>query len=123
MPEFKRAQILAIDATQIAAVFLVGHLFYKEGKISEAQKLFEGLLILDGRNPYIHALLGSIYQKQESYEKAFRHYSNAIAIYPNDIQSLVNRGEIFLRFGKFKEAAFDFKTAIDLDPQRKDPAV
>ena len=119
--EIQTAQILDINPDQMAAVLLAGHLFYENGKFSEAQKIFEGLLILDTRNPFVHAMLGSIYQKQDQFELAFQHYSRAIQSFPKDIGSLVNRGEIFLRFGKFKEAAADFKAAVDLDPEQKNP--
>jgi tetratricopeptide (TPR) repeat protein len=79
-------------------------------------------LILDTGNPFVHAMLGSIYQKQEQFQLAFLHYSRAIQSFPQDIGSLINRGEIFLRFGKFKEAADDFKAAMDLDPEQQNPS-
>lgn len=120
--KLKMAQVFPVDAEHVASVLLVGHLFYAQGKIPAAQRIFEGLLILDSRNPYVHAMLGSIYQKQEQYRSAFRHYTRAIEIFPKDIESLVNRGEIFLRFGRFKEAFFDFKAAVDLDLGQKSPA-
>ncbi len=120
--ELKTAQILDINADQMAAVLHVGHLFYENGKIEVAQKIFEGLLVLDTRNPFVHSMLGSIYQKQERFQWAFRHYSRAIQVFPQDIGSLMNRGEILLRFGRFKEAAADFKVAVDLDPEKKNPS-
>ena len=119
--ELKTAQILDVDADQMAAILMVGHVFYDQGKIDEAQKIFEGLLVLDTKNPYIHVILGSIYQKQERFLWAFYHYSRAIQAFPQDVASLTNRGEIHLRFGTFKYAAADFKAAIDLDPEEENP--
>lgn len=119
--EIKTAQILDINADQMAAVLLVGHMLYENGRLAEAQKIFDGLLILDTKNPFVHAMLGSIYQKQRRFQSAFRHYSRAIQTFPQDISSLTNRGEILLRFGRFKEAAADFKAAVDLDPDQKNP--
>src|SRR5439155_8218830 len=40
---------------------------------------------------------------------------------PKEIASYVNRGEVYLRQGKILEAAQDFKKAVDLDPENKDP--
>jgi Tfp pilus assembly protein PilF len=119
--ELKTAQIVDIDADQIAAALMVGHLLHQQGKIQEAQKIFEGLLVLDTKNPFVHSILGSIYQQQERLLWAFYHYSRAIQAFPQDIASLTNRGEIHLRFGTFKYAAADFKAAIDLDPQGENP--
>jgi tetratricopeptide (TPR) repeat protein len=120
--EIETAQILDINEDQMAAVLLAGYFFYENGKLPVAQEIFEGLLILDTGNPFVHAMLGSIYQKQEQFQLAFRHYSRAIQSFPQDIGSLINRGELFLRFGKFKEAADDFKAAIDLDPEQQNPS-
>ncbi len=41
---------------------------------------------------------------------------------PGDISIYVNRGEVLIRLGKVKEAASDFKKALDMDPERKSPA-
>jgi tetratricopeptide (TPR) repeat protein len=119
--ELKSSEILDINADQMAAVLAVGHILYENGKLAEAQKIFDGLLVLDGKNPLLHAMLGSIYQQQQRFQFAYRHYTRAIDAFPQDIASLLNRGEILLRFGKFNEAAADFKAAVDLDPEQKNP--
>ena len=119
--ELKAAEILEVNADQMAAVLSVGHILYENGKLAEAQRIFDGLLVLDVKNPFLHAMLGSIYQKQQRFQIAYRHYTRAIDAFPQDVASLLNRGEILLRFGKFKEAAADFKAAVDLDPEQKNP--
>jgi tetratricopeptide (TPR) repeat protein len=119
--EIKAAEILDVNADQMAAVLAVGHLLYENGKLAEAQRIFDGLLVLDANNPFLHAMLGSIYQKQQRFQFAYGHYTRAIDVFPQDIASLLNRGEILLRFGKFNEAAADFKAAVDLDPEQKNP--
>jgi Tfp pilus assembly protein PilF len=49
-------------------------------------------------------------------------YNRALALYPNDVQALANRGEIQLKLGNFEKAAEDLKRAIELDPGKKHPA-
>lgn len=120
--KIKPTQALGIDGKQVAALLMAGHTLYAQGHFEDAKKLFEGLAALDSKNPYVHGILGAIYQKQERYDVAVGRYSMALSIYPKDINSLTNRGEIFLKCGKFKEAASDFKSAIDLDPDKKSPA-
>ena len=53
--------------------------------------------------------------------QTFHGFLRALKANPNEIASYVNRGEVFLRQGKVLEAAQDFKKAVDLDPQGKDP--
>jgi len=120
--ELKLAELFDIDAKQVAALLLTGHNYYSQGKLDEAKRIFEGLAVLDGKNPYVHGILGAIYQKQEKYDVAIARYTLALNIFPKDPNSLTNRGEIYLKLGKFKEAAEDFKKAIELDPERKHPA-
>src|SRR5580765_4794729 len=120
--ELKLAQLFDVDAKQVAALLLTGHNLYQQGKLEEAKRIFEGLAVLDGKNPYVHGILGAIYQKQEKFDVAIARYTLALSVYPKDPNSLTNRGEIYLKLGRLKEAAEDFKKAIDLDTARKNPA-
>lgn len=120
--EVKFAELFGFDTKQTAALLLTGHNLFKQGRLEDAKRIFEGLAVLDGRNPYVHGILGSIYQKQEKYDIALARYTMALNIFPDDVSSLMNRGEIFLKLGKFVEAAEDFKKALALDPNLKSPA-
>ena len=120
--QLRLAQVFDIDAGQIAALLKMGHALFTQGRLEDAQNIFEGLAILDGRNPYVNGILGAIYQKQEKYDAAIARYSMALRLFPQEVNSLTNRGEIYLKLGKLQEAAIDFKAAIDLDPQMKHPS-
>jgi Tfp pilus assembly protein PilF len=120
--EFTFAGTLAGKADEWTALILTGYNFFRQGRLREATSIFEGLVVLDSLNPYIQGILGSIYQKQQQYELALIRYNNALSLNPDDISALANRGEIFLKLGKFQEAAKDLKRAIELDPAKKDGA-
>jgi len=120
--ELKLAEAFGVNAKQLAALLKAGHALYAQGRLEDALNVFEGLAVLDGRNPYIHGILGSIYQKQEKYDEAVARYSMALKLFPRDVNSLTNRGEVYLTQGKFQESAADFKAAIELDPTGKRPA-
>ena len=120
--EIALAQILGIHAKDVAAILKTGHALFEQNKLEEAKNIFEGMSVLDGANPYIHGILGAIYQKQEKYEIALEHYNATLRVNPNDIHALTNRGEIALKLGRLQEAAADFKAAMDLDSARKHPA-
>ncbi len=120
--EMKFSELLNLDSKKIAALLLMGHTYYAQGQLEEAKKVFEGLAVLDGKNAYVHGILGSIYQQEEKFDLAIARYTMALSNFPQDINSLANRGEVFLRLGKFKEAADDLKKAIELDPEKKHPS-
>src|SRR5205085_4121181 len=124
--EFKKgnlslAQLLQVDAKQAAALLMLGHTLYEQGRYQESKNLFEGLLVLDPGNPYLFGILGSIYQKEGSYPVAINLYTQALDLFPGDIDSRVNRGEVYLKLGKLREAAADFQESIAIDPSASDP--
>lgn len=118
----KMIDAMGINSRQIAALLILGYRSYEQGRFEDARKIFEGLVVLDSSNPYVHGILGSIYQKQNQFDLALLRYNNAIALFPGDVNALTNRGEIFVKFGRFKEAAEDLRRAIQLDPDKKDSA-
>jgi Flp pilus assembly protein TadD len=113
---------LAGKPDQWTALLVTGHTFFSQGRLKEAARIYEGLVVLDSHNPYIQGMLATIYQKQKQFELALIRYNNALALNPADVSALANRGEILLKLGRFQEAAQDLKNAIELDPQKKDPA-
>ena len=107
--EERVVELLEVKNDQIAAFMSLGYRLYKQGRLKEAAKIFEGLSVLDSNNAYVHGILGSIYQKREQYGPALVRYNNALTLFPEDLNSLTNRGEIFVKLGRFKDAAQDFK--------------
>lgn len=120
--EIKFGQLFGVDARQTAALLLTGHNLYTQGRLEDAKSIFEGLALLDDSNPYVHGILGSIYQKQGNLEMALARYTLALNLFSNDMNSLLNRGEVYLKIGNFLAAADDFKKAISLDPDQRNPA-
>jgi Flp pilus assembly protein TadD len=116
------ADTLGMDEKKVAALMMVGFRLYKNGRLKDATRIFEGLAVLKCNNAYVQGILGAIYQKQEQYGAALVRYNNALTLFPNDLNSLTNRGEIFVKLGRFRDAAEDLKKAIQLDPEKKDPA-
>ena len=110
------------NTCEIAALLTAGRRLYRLGKFQDACRMFEALAVLDGGNPYVHGILGSIYQKQQRLELALLCYNTAIGLLPDDVDSLVNRGELLLKFGEFRKAAEDLARAVQLAPARKNRA-
>lgn len=120
--ELKFVQIFNIGPKQIASLFCTGYKYFSEGKLQEAQKIYEGLALIDPNNPYVYSVLAGIYQQKQQFDIAVRLYSKALEIFPEDINSLTNRGEIYLNLGNFIEAGKDLNQAIKLDPDKKHPS-
>jgi tetratricopeptide (TPR) repeat protein len=120
--ELRLTEVFKINSFDLAALHLIGHTLYEQGRLEDAKNIFEGLRVLDPKNLFVTGILGSIYQKQEQYETALECYDSALNLFPDDIHSLTNRGEIHLRLGSLNKASDDLRKAIELDPEQKHPA-
>ncbi|MCA9728833.1 MAG: tetratricopeptide repeat protein, partial [Candidatus Eisenbacteria bacterium] len=99
------AQLEGVSAEDIYAVADMGYDLFEAGKIEEARKIFEGLNTYNPMDSYFHSVLGSIYQREERFEDAARHYKSAVELYPEDVSSWTNLGETMLRWcGKQSQA-------------------
>lgn len=118
--EFSKDASLSIEALASAVHFALLH--EERGNYDTAAAAFKSLQIVDPLNPYFHAMLGVIYQKQADYENAIRYYTEAIKIFPTDVETLTNLGEIFLRTERLQEAVHHLKQAVDLDSEANHPS-
>lgn len=109
------AELRGMSRQKLFRLAEAGHIKFKYGRVAEAEKIFEALLILDHRSAYFHAVMGAIHQKLGRTVQAVVEYSKAIQSNPKDVASFVNRGEIFLRNKDFRRAAEDLRSAILLD--------
>lgn len=109
------AELRGMSRQKLYRLAETGHVKLKYGRVDDAEKIFEALLILDHRNAYFHAVMGAIHQKKGRIVQSIVEYSRALQINMKDVASFVNRGEIFLRNKDFRRAAEDLRSAILLD--------
>lgn len=109
------AEMKGVTRQQLFQLSEAGFIKYKHGRLEEAEKIFQGLIILDHRNAYFHAMMGAVHQKRDRPIEAIMEYSQAVKLNAKDVSSLVNRGELYLRHKNYKKAAEDFRRAILLD--------
>lgn len=112
-------EIFNINPKMMKKITEIGYMKYQAGRLEEAERFFKVLSILDSRNSYFKSMLGSILQRQKRYGEAVAHFSDAIELNPNDIISLVNRGEILMNHGWLNDAESDFEKASSLDPAKE----
>ncbi len=113
------AEMFNIPKKMIRDMVEYGYLQFQTGRYEEAERFFKMLTIMDWKNSYYHSMMGSILQRQKRYADAIAEYSEAVKLNPNDIVSLVNRGEIYMQHKVFDEAIADFERASKLDPKKE----
>lgn len=119
--EMSLQELQGITGPEMLSLAMIGFQMYEQGKFDEAGTIFVGLNALDPKESYYVTALGAVHLAQDNLDAALTCFNLAIQLNDHEVASYVNRGEVFLRQGKIKEAAFDFKKAVELDPQGKDP--
>lgn len=115
------AEIKGYPKTFLKLLTKAAYAQYRSGNTGRAEILLKGLAVIDHKNWYYRALLGSIYQKRKQYDAAVEEYSTALYLNNREVSCTVNRGECYLKLKKLAEAKVDFQYALQLDPGFKTP--
>lgn len=110
------AELKGMKREELFQLAETGYVKFKHGRVEEAERIYQALIVLDHRNAYFHSVMGAIHQKRQHPIEAILEFSRALQINVKDSSSLVNRGEIYLRHRNYRKAAEDFRSAILLDP-------
>ena len=121
MGELTLGQLYGITIEEAYSIAEMGYTMMEQGRLKDAQTVFQGLVISNPYDGYFHAVLGSIYQKIGMVDGAIEEYTLALGLDPGNVEAYVNRGELMISKGNFVQAASDFKRAIDLDPDGENP--
>lgn len=113
------AELKGVGREKLFLLAEAGYVKFKHGRIDEAERIYQALILLDHRNSYYHSVMGAIHQRKDRPVEAILEFSRAIQIDKNDISCFVNRGEIYLRHKNFRKAAEDFRQAIVMDSSGK----
>ncbi|MEW6264960.1 MAG: tetratricopeptide repeat protein [Thermodesulfobacteriota bacterium] len=68
-------------------------------------------------NDWAHYNVANAYQRQRDFEKAAKHYLEALRINPRFPDAHLNLGHVHLVQGRLDEAALEFNETLRLDPQ------
>ncbi len=99
------------DTDEIRIISEIAYSLAQQGRHREAIVLFEGLLAVAPATAYFQAALGALFLRLKNFPKAIEHLDAALNVEPNDIVSLVNRGEAKLRAGQIEAARVDLERA------------
>jgi protein O-GlcNAc transferase len=109
--------------TQLQAMVALAFNYYQQGKLHEAETIFNGLTLIAPNSYYSYAGLGAIAlaKKPADLTAALVNLKKAAELNPSDASVQANLGEVLLRQAKFDESAEYFKKSLELDPNHTDP--
>ena len=114
-------ELEGIDREQQYGMATVAHQLLHQGKLTEAEQIFRGLIALNPSDAYFHLALGVVHQRKEELTEAEAAYSRALGLHPKNSPALANRGEVRILSGRLVEGAQDLSDAIAADPQARLP--
>ncbi len=114
------ARSVAENPYDTDALFALALMSKREGRISEAQQLFNRLL---EREPYdcrVWCNLGNTYLAERKYGEAIAHYTRSIELCPGSVEAHYNLSRVQLLEYMFAESNKNFNKAKALDAGRVD---
>ena len=96
---------------------------HKSGKIEEAIKIYQKLIIKEKNNPEIFFLLGTAFLQKENYTKTVYYLKNAIILKSDEANYYNNIGIAYSKLKLHEDAIKSFKKAINLNNNFFDPNI
>ena len=91
---------------------LHGELLHKIGKKDKAINAFGRAVRLDATDAATYRRRASVHMAKQEYLSAIRDLSRSLELFPSSPDSLLIRGNAFLKTGKHAEAKLDFEAAL-----------
>ena len=101
-------------AEEIRLIADLGFALADYGRDEEALTIFEGLAALAPATGYFQSALGALLLRVGELDRAEFHLNAALAADPQDMATLVNRGELYMRQERRDLAIRDFMTLLEL---------
>ncbi|HJL40145.1 MAG TPA: tetratricopeptide repeat protein [Myxococcales bacterium LLY-WYZ-16_1] len=114
-------ELKGYSAEEVYAISQQGYSLFLNGKVRDAQVVFEGLVALDPRNDYHYRALGVIYHRLGDVERALRQFTHAITVAPRNPAGYVNRAEVHIARRDMGRALADLEKAVRAAPSGDDP--
>ena len=114
-------QIKGYAPEELYAISQHGYTLFLNGKVKDAQVIFEGLVAIDPRNDYYYRALGVVYHRQGDAERAIRQFTHAITVAPKSPAGYVNRAEVHIARRDVDQATADLDTAVRVSRDLADP--
>jgi tetratricopeptide (TPR) repeat protein len=106
---------------ELYAISQHGYTLFLNGKVKDAQVIFEGLIAVDPRNDYYYRALGVVYHRQGDAERALRQFGHAITVAPKAAAGYINRAEVHIARRDLDRALIDLDRAVQVSKDLRMP--
>ena len=110
------AEVAAVRANDASIYYPLALSLSKLGRAEESQRIVQQMLNNSGANPQVHILLAKAFYDQDNPTKALEELSTALQLDPKIKLAHFYSGLVYLKLGKFAEAAREFESEVNLNP-------
>ena len=115
---FTRAR--ALDSKNAEDAYHLGLIYYKLGRLEEAQREYEASLQLDPEDAETHNNLGAVYQAAGRWEAARAEYETALRLDPGLAAANYGLGQVYQHVGREDQAILAFQEVIRANAKHLD---
>lgn len=108
---------LRLDSTNIEAYFILGLVFQKDNRYSQALKCYENALKFNPYNSIVYYNRAILYSEIEQYTEAIQDYTKVIELNQNNVYAYLYRGKSRYLVQDLKGAHADLSVSINLFPK------
>ena len=112
--------VLSQYPLETQAIYLVGHIFARQGNLTQAIQYLTDAICRDPTLAIAHSDLGNIYRLQQNYHEAEVEYRTAINIDNNLVVAWLNLGKMLSALGRFDDAYPALAKTLVLTPDKID---
>jgi thioredoxin-like negative regulator of GroEL len=112
-------QALGISVQEEALLAEQGYELMKDGKLIDAQQIFEGLALLNPQNSYYPTALGNIKKAMDLPNEAIPYLERAVQTNPNDLSALMSLADTYLRQKEKRKALPRLLQILYVDSEKK----
>jgi Flp pilus assembly protein TadD len=110
--------VLKVEPRHFDALHFLGVIAYQQGRHAEAVDFISRALAIDARQPAAHSNLGNALEALGELERALQSYREALALYPDFADALVNIASLHARRGERDEAIACYRRGLALQPNQ-----
>lgn len=108
------AEAQGFDPQALQHIVQMGHAFFEQGKLDEAEQIFKGLFALHPIEGHFSMALGLIAQQRQQYQEAKEWYTRAVMQDETEPHFHAYLGEALIALGQIEAGKDSFEKALSL---------
>lgn len=113
------SKAMRVDASHWESYLIAGIASFRQNDFEESMSCMRQAARLNPDNAQVFSGLGELYERQDNWQEAFKHYSKAIALAPDDIDYKIRAGFVCVKAEAPDQGIELLRKALEIDPDHQ----